>query len=194
MRFYYYDAKKSSEMCYTFVTLELARRMVALRILFLSTFLINIFLANALISQPALAQKAEPDAKSIPKSILMLGLYCNTADTVLKLDFEKNPALTPWRAVDKRQNYFTQFFASLDFNRNGINKAVRDKALTENEAKFLEMTAQKDAANWALRVHEICETEFNHDRLEICLRNLNSEVFKCYQQMNDNVEKLMMSR
>ena len=156
--------------------------------------MIIVLAASAWLGPCARAQSPEPDAKSVPKAILMLGLYCNAANTVLKLIYEKNPSLTPWRATGKREKAFTELFSKVDFNRNGNAKAVRDKALTENEVKFLDLTAQKEAANWGLAAHEKCGFEPDPDRLEICLRNLNSEIYKCHQQLNDQAEKLMQAQ
>jgi hypothetical protein len=151
-----------------------------------------IFLVSLLFGL-TVALAEEPDSKKIPKSILMLGLYCNAANNVLEQVFQSNPSYTPWRATGIREMAFKRVFSQLDFNGGGNVKAVRDGALTQKEVDFLVLTAKKDATLWGQVVHEKCGFELDHGKLEHCLRDLNSEIYKCYLQLNDQVEQLIKS-
>lgn len=136
------------------------------------------------------AQAGEPDAKSIPKPILMLGLYCNAANIVLKPFYERAPLAPPWRAQGKRAEAFNKVFSGLDFQHWGNAKAIKDKALTEREVMFLILTAQKEAKIWGEHASPQCGLLREADQIEGCLRNLNSEVFKCFQQLDSQVKTL----
>ena len=138
----------------------------------------------------ARAQAEVPDAKSIPKAILMLGLYCNAANIVLKPYYERAPLAPPWRAQGKRAEAFQKIFSGLDFQYWGNAKAIKDKALTEREVTFLILTAQKEARIWGEHATQQCGLLHEEDEIEACLRNLNSEVFKCFKQLDDQVKTL----
>jgi len=133
----------------------------------------------------------EVDAKSIPKSILMLGLYCNAANIELKAYYERAPLAPPWNAQGKRAETFAKVFAALDYKLWGNDKAIRDKALTHSEVLFLNLTAQKEAKIWGEQSTPKCGLLHEKDEIDKCLRELNSEVYKCFQQLNERVEKLM---
>ena len=136
------------------------------------------------------SQANEPDAKSIPKAILMLGLYCNAANIELKRFYERAPLAPPWNAQGKRAEAFAKVFSSLDFNLWGNAKAISDKALTQKEVLFLNLTAQKEAKIWGEHATTQCGLLHNPQDIENCLRNLNSEVFKCFQELNYRVDAL----
>jgi len=146
----------------------------------------------ALFVAPARAE--ETDAKSIPKAILMLGLYCNAADIVLKPFYERAPLAPPWRAEGKRAEAFAKAFSGLDYNYWGNAKAIKDKALSENEVTFLNLTAQKEAKIWGEHATPQCGFLHEASEIESCLRNLNSEVFKCFQQLESQVTALTGAR
>ena len=152
----------------------------------------NCFCALTLVlaSFVAPARAEEPDAKSIPKAILMLGLYCNAANIVLKPLYERAPLAPPWNAQGKRAEAFTKVFSGLDFQYWGNGKAIKDKALTEREVTFLNLTAQKEAKIWGEHATPQCGFLHDDDQIETCLRNLNSEVFKCFKQIDEQVKAL----
>lgn len=132
----------------------------------------------------------EVDAKSIPKPILMLGLYCNAANIELKKYYEHAPLAPPWNAQGKRAESFSKVFAALDYKLWGNDKAIRDKALTQSEVLFLNLTAQKEAKIWGEQSTPKCGLLYKKEEVNSCLRDLNSEVYKCFQQLNDQVEKV----
>jgi hypothetical protein len=142
------------------------------------------------LNLPPRAQAEEVDAKSIPKAILMLGLYCNAANIVLKPFYERAPLAPPWNAQGNRAQAFTKVFSGLDFQYWGNAKAIKDKALTQGEVTFLNLTAQKEAKIWGEHATPQCGFLHETDQIEICLRNLNSEVFKCFKQLDDQVKAL----
>ena len=139
----------------------------------------------------SIATAGEPDAKSIPKAILMLGLYCNAANIVLKPFYERAPLAPPWNAQGKRAEAFTKVFSGLDFNYGGNAKTLKDKALTQSEVTFLNLTAQKEAKIWGEHATPQCGFLHDEGEIETCLRNLNSEVFKCFKQLDDQVKALI---
>lgn len=139
-------------------------------------------------------QAGEIDAKSIPKSTLMLGLYCNAANVELKAFYEKSPLAPPWNAQGKRADAFAKVFASLDFNLGGNAKAIKDKALTSSEVNFLNLTAQKEAKIWGEHATMKCGLLHENSEIETCLRDLNSEIFKCYQQIISQVDNVNLSK
>jgi hypothetical protein len=145
---------------------------------------------SAWLAPCALAQTPEPDAKSIPKAILMLGLYCNAANIVLKPFYERAPLAPPWRAQGKRADAFQKVFSGLDFQYWGNAKAIKDKALSEREVTYLILTAQKEAKIWGEHATPQCGFLQEADEIEVCLRNLNSEVYKCFQQLDSQVKVL----
>lgn len=111
------------------------------------------------------APAEEPDAKSIPKAILMLGLYCNAANIVLKPLYERSPLAPPWNAQGKRAEAFAKVFSGLDFQYWGNGKAIKDKALTQNEVTFLNLTAQKEAKIWGEHATPQCGLLHEEDQL-----------------------------
>jgi len=126
----------------------------------------------------------EPDAKSIPKPILMLALYCNTAMASLKERFEKNPLALPWRAEGKKKEAIIDIMQTLDLNDQGYTKAVRDEAITANEAQFLKLSAVHEASQWMTNISHACSNpSLPNDDYEVCLRESNSEIYKCYSQI-----------
>ena len=134
---------------------------------------------------PCLAAE-EPDAKSIPKPILMLALYCNTAMASLKERFEKNPLALPWRADDKKKAAIFDIMKTLDMNDLGYTKAVRDEAITANEAQFLKLSAIHEASQWMNNISHACSSpNLSNDDYEACLKESNSEIYKCYSQIID---------
>lgn len=155
---------------------------------FVSPSLIIAFCLSATIAH--LARAEEPDAKSIPKPILMLGLYCNAANIVLKPYYERTPLAPPWNASGKRAEAFTKVFSALDFQYWGNAKAIKDKALSEREVTFLHLTAEREAKIWGDHATSQCGLLYEREESEACLRNLNSEVFKCFQQLNNQVKAL----
>jgi hypothetical protein len=120
----------------------------------------------------------------------MLGLYCNAANIALKPFYERAPLAPPWNAQGKRAEAFTKIFSALDFNYGGNAKAIKDKALTQSEVTFLNLTAQKEAKIWGEHAPPQCGFLHDEGEIETCLRNLNSEVFKCFQQLDDQVKTL----
>jgi hypothetical protein len=153
-------------------------------------FTLLILIVAISFALPKNTQAEEPDAKSIPKAILMLGLYCNAANIVLKPYYERAPLAPPWNAQGKRAEAFAKAFSGLDFQYWGNGKAIKDKALTEQEVMFLYLTAQKDAKIWGEHATPQCGFLHVEDQIETCLRNLNSEVYKCFKQIDDQVKAL----
>ncbi len=152
--------------------------------IFLRKFIIIYFAFFSSIS-PCLAAE-EPDAKSIPKPILMLALYCNTAMASLKERFEKNPLALPWRADGKKKAAIFNIMQRLDLNDTGYTKAVRDEALTANEAHFLKLSAVHEASQWIVNISHACtKPDISTDDYETCLKESNSEIYKCYSQIID---------
>jgi hypothetical protein len=128
----------------------------------------------------------EPDSKSIPKPILMLGLYCNTAMSTLKGRFEANPSAPPWRAEGPRKEAIFGLLQKLDLNDLGYAKAVKDKALTPAEAQFLKFAAVHEANQWLNNITKSCSNlTFTADEYDLCLKETNSETYKCYRQIID---------
>lgn len=120
----------------------------------------------------------------------MLGLYCNAANIVLKPLYERAPLAPPWNAKGRRAEAFNKVFSGLDFQYWGNAKSIKDKALTEREVTFLILTAQKEAKIWGEHATPQCGLLQELGDIDACLRNLNSEVYKCFQQLNDQVNAL----
>jgi hypothetical protein len=154
---------------------------------FLKKLFFAFFVLSAVVS-PGLAAD-EPDAKSIPKPMLMLGLYCNTAMASLKERFEKNPLALPWRADGKKKESILDVMQKLDLNDSGYAKAIRDNAITANEAQFLKLSAVHEASRWMINISHACA---NPDRpandYETCLKESNTEIYKCYLQILDRAK------
>lgn len=56
------------------------------------------------------ATKPEPNAKGIPKPVLMLGLFCNSALIAIKGQFLAKPRALPWSAygaIEKKLRNFS---------------------------------------------------------------------------------------
>ena len=115
------------------------------------------------------AGEVEGDAKSIPKAILMLGLYCNAANIVLKPFYERAPLAPPWNAKGKRADAFAKVFSGLDFNYGGNAKTLKDKALTQGEVTFLNLTAQREAKIWGEQATPQCGFLHDEGEIETCL-------------------------
>jgi hypothetical protein len=128
----------------------------------------------------------EPDSKSIPKPILMLGLYCNSAMSTLKGRFESNPSAPPWLAEGPRKDAILGLLQKLDFNDMGYAKAVKDKALTPAEAQFLKFSAVHEADQWLNNITKSCSSpSLTTEEYDLCLKETNSETYKCYRQIID---------
>ncbi len=146
-----------------------------------------VYLAFFVSIAPSLATE-EPDTKSIPKPILMLALYCNTAMASLKERFEKNPLALPWRAEGKKKTAIFEIMQKLDLNDTGYTKAVKDQAITANEAQFLKLSAVHEAGQWMTNISHACASpNLSNDDYEACLKESNSEIYKCYSQIIDQV-------
>lgn len=146
--------------------------------LYLATFIV-------IIATPAIA--IDPDAKSIPKPILMLGMYCNSSGIEMKNHYDINHMSLPWIAYGPKEKAFNSVFASLDFQGWGYTKSIKDKALTQNEIKFLVLTAKQETAVWLTAITNSCTKLHGTEDYESCLKGINTEVYKCYQQLIDKV-------
>jgi hypothetical protein len=137
----------------------------------------------------------EPDAKSIPKPILMLGLYCNSAMSTLKGRFEANPSAPPWRAEGARKDIILSLMQKLDLKDLGFVKAVKDKAFTAAEAQFVKFSAVHEADQWLGNITHTCSNpEFTAKEYDLCLQDANSEIYKCYRQINDNAQAILKAQ
>lgn len=142
---------------------------------------------------PAVAAPPSTDAKSIPKPILMLALYCHSAIEEMRVAYTQKRKATD---IAKDQS-ISALMGAFDRNRAELDgmyaKAVGDQAITPNEGKFLDLTARKDAVFWLKFSGEKCPGPLFDDgppKDEQCLRDINSEVFKCYQIVNDQAGAL----
>ena len=132
---------------------------------------------------------SEPSAKDIPKPVLMLGLFCNSALVAIKGQYLANPRTLPWRADATTEKKITELLNKLDASDGGYVKSVKDGALTEGEAKFLKFKATHEAVDWAKNINRICNGPADHGgAYELCLKEVNSEIFKCYRQIMDQVK------
>ncbi len=135
------------------------------------------------------ATKTEPNAKDIPKPVLMLGLFCNSALVAIKGQYLANPRALPWRADATTEQKITELLNKLDASDGGYVKSVKDGALTEGEAKFLQFNATHEAVDWAKNINRICNRpDDSGGAYEQCLKEVNSEIFKCYRQIMDLVK------
>jgi hypothetical protein len=133
--------------------------------------------------------KNEPNAKDIPKPVLMLGLFCNSALVAIKGDFQTNPRALPWKADGIREKKIAEIFNKLDAKNSGYIKSVNDKALTEGEAHFLHFNADHEARDWVRNVNRICANPaMGSYEYEQCLKEVNSEIYKCYRQVMDQIK------
>lgn len=140
-------------------------------------------------------------AKTIAKPILMLMLYCHSAFDTLYSEYEKDQKTDP--ILEKLSDYraLTTAFQVNRTELGGYNaekgmfsiyvKSVTDGAISYGEAKFLDLTARKDALLWVNLAKGTCK---KHPFFRItteddeCLRNINSEIFKCYQGFNQRAQ------
>jgi hypothetical protein len=137
----------------------------------------------------------ELDAKSVPKQILMLGLYCNDAILTLKGRFEANPSAPPWRAEGPRKEAILTLMQKLDLQDFGLAKAVKDKALTSAETQFLKFSAVHEADQWLNNINKSCSNpEFSPEYYDTCLKEANSEIYKCYRQITDGAQVILNAR
>jgi hypothetical protein len=137
----------------------------------------------------------EPDSKSIPKPVLMLGLYCNSAMSTLKGRFEANPSAPPWRAEGARKDVIFNLMQKLDLNDLGFAKAVKDKAFTAAEAQFVKFSAVHETDQWLGNIARTCsKPEFTAEEYDLCLKEANSEIYKCYRQINDNAQAILKAQ
>ena len=132
----------------------------------------------------------EPDSKSIPKPILMLGLYCNSAMSTLKGRFEANPLAPPWRAEGPKKDAIFGLMQKLDLNDLGYAKAVKDKAFTPGESQFIKFSAVHEADQWIKNISKTCnDPKMTLGEYDLCLKDTNSEIYRCYRQIIDNAKK-----
>lgn len=130
-----------------------------------------------------------PDAKSIPKPILMLGLYCNSAKIVMKKRFDLDPTAPPWYAVGRKKEEIDGLFKIVDMNDSGYAKSVNDTALTRDEANFIKFTATHEATLWLKNIYVSCSIyPDNSYEYDTCLQDNNSEIYKCYRQLKDQIK------
>lgn len=135
------------------------------------------------------AAKPEPNAKDIPKPVLMLGLFCNSAMVSIKGQLLANPRALPWRADGTKERKIAELLNKLDPSDAGYVKSVKDGALTEGEAKFLKFKATHEAIDWAKNISRICNLPAdNGGAYEQCLQEVNSEIFKCYRQIMEQAK------
>lgn len=141
----------------------------------------------------ALAAPPSTDARSIPKPILMLALYCHSAIEEMRVAYTRRHSNVD---VSKDQ-IFQAFMGVFDKNRAELDgmyaKSVNDAAITANEGKFLDLTARKDTVLWVKFSGEKCAGPLfdgGAPKDEQCLRDINSEVFKCYQIVNEQAGEL----
>jgi hypothetical protein len=137
----------------------------------------------------------EPDSKSIPKPILMLGLYCNSAMSTLKGRFEANPSAPPWRAEGARRDVILSLMQNLDLNDLGYAKAIKDKAFTAAEAQFVKFSAVHEADHWLVNITKTCsKPELTAEDYDTCLKEANSETYKCYRQIYDAAQAILKAQ
>lgn len=133
----------------------------------------------------------EPDAKSIPKPILMLGLFCNSALFAMKSSFETNPAALPWLATGAKVDEIKSLMNKIDATDAPYEKAIRDHAITEDEAKFLKFSALHEAEQWIKNINQSCATPNHAPQVyEACLKETNSEIYKCYRHIIDSMQAI----
>lgn len=129
-------------------------RLISSRALRLAT--LSLFFAlstpNAEVSDPT-------SAKSIPKPILMLMLYCHSALDTLAGEVAKDPKPSAadvsekkWQAIKIIFDQYKLELGAPSLEGKKLNqvydKSVSDGAINEGEAKFLDLTARKDALLW----------------------------------------------
>lgn len=155
----------------------------------------NIIIATAalLLLRPACGQvvgSPEPDSKDIPKPILILGLYCNSAMGSIKSKFDDKPDALPWKANNQTRSKISAILEKLDFNGWGYAKAIKDKAIKESEAEFIKFTAIHETSDWMKNIQRNCQDPtLSGPDYEKCLQETNTEVYKCYKQIIDRISK-----
>lgn len=141
------------------------------------------------------AKAEETDAKSIPKPILMLGLFCNSALSILKIQFEANPSAPPWKAVGSRKDMISVLMRNLITDDSAYQKAIRDQALTPGEAQFIKYSAIHESEQWLKNINNSCITpNLSSEDYEACLKETNSEIYKCYRQIIDSALAMRKSQ
>jgi len=163
-------------------------------------------LALLLALGSAHAETKDPtSAKSIAKPILMLMLYCHSALDTLADDVAKDPKPSLFEVDEKRQKAIAMVFDrnKLELGEKYIHttqlnhlyqKSVEDGAIVFGEAKFLDLTARKDAKLWYVFAKEKCKKQIFAKRSEDeddCLKKLNSEMHKCFIGFNERVDSFM---
>ena len=133
------------------------------------------------------------DAKSIPKPILMMGLYCNSALSALKNQFEADPTAIPWKAVaGKKQEAIRYLLQKLDTSDGSYDKAIRDRALSPEEARFIKFSAVHESMQWLNNIRLSCvSADPQSTDYEACLKESNSEIYKCYRQIIDAAQTII---
>lgn len=140
-------------------------------------------------------------AKSIAKPILMLMLYCHAALDALQADYEKDLATSD--LSEAKKNAIKQAF---QINKQELgdvepdsgftplfHKCVKDKAISEGEAHFLDKTARKDAVLWYPLAKEKCNRQILsplNEEEDNCVKYLNTEMHKCLISFKERVELL----
>lgn len=148
-------------------------------------------LVMALMMSCATALADEPDAKSVPKPILMLGLFCNSALSAMKAPFEANPLAPPWLATGSRLESIKTLMNKLDTSDAPYEKAIRDRAITAEEAQFMKFSAQHESGQWLTNINQSCVSpNFQMQEYETCLKETNSEIYKCYRIIIDSVQSM----
>jgi hypothetical protein len=131
----------------------------------------------------------EPDAKSIPKPMLMLGLFCNSALSAMKSSFETNPAAPPWLATGSKLETIKDLMSKLDATDAPYEKAIKDQAITAEEAKFIKFSALHESGQWLINISQSCAAQnLAPQAYETCLKETNSEVYKCYRHIIDGLQ------
>lgn len=127
-----------------------------------------------------------PDAKSIPKPILLLGLYCNSSKIVMKKGFELDPSAPPWYATGATEQNISKLMKLIDINDSGYTKAIADGAITSHEANFIKYSATHETELWLKNIRNSCTRYLgNSTEYDNCLKDNNSEIYKCYRQVKD---------
>lgn len=169
----------------------------------IKSFLVIFILTPGPLCAESFKGEDPTSAKTIAKPILMLMLYCHSAFDTLYTEYEKDQKTDPVLAQVGDYRAFTTTF---QVNRNELGaynaekgmfsiyvKSVTDGAISYGEAKFLDLTARKDAQLWINLAKNTCK---KHPFFSIateddeCLRNINSEIFKCYQGFNQRAQVL----
>lgn len=159
------------------------------KIKFLIRILVITLAMAQLLGSGSAVLAEEPDAKSIPKPILMLGLFCNSALSSMKSAFETNPAALPWLATDSKMKQITTLMNKVDITDAPYEKAIRDKAITAEEAKFIKFSAQHESGQWLININHSCAApRLAPESYEKCLKETNSEVYKCYRTIIDGIQ------